>query len=77
MGRKEYHVVPRDGCWAVVRDKAERASALFDTKSEAVSAARVYCRNQGAELVIHDQKGKIVNSNSYGNDPCPPRDMVH
>lgn len=27
-----------------------------------------------AEHVIHGQNGRIRESNSYGGDPCPPRD---
>ena len=32
------------------------------------------CINEHAESVIHGKDGKIQNSNSYGNDPCPPKD---
>ena len=28
-----------------------------------------------AEVVIHGRDGKIRDSDSYGNDPCPPRDQ--
>lgn len=46
----------------------------FDTKSEAVDIAREISKNQKTELVIHDQKGKIQQKDSHGNDPCPPKD---
>ena len=29
------------------------------------------------ELIPHGMDGKIQNPNSYGNDPCPPRDTKH
>ncbi len=31
--------------------------------------------DRGAEHVIHGQNGRIRVSNSYGNDPCPPKDQ--
>ncbi|MBO7345732.1 MAG: DUF2188 domain-containing protein, partial [Clostridia bacterium] len=31
-------------------------------------------KNQHSEMVIHGKDGKIQYSNSYGNDPCPPKD---
>ena len=77
MKRKDYHVVPRGDQWAVARANASRASGLFDTKRDAINAGREFSKGLGAELVIHGRNGRIQNSNSYGNDPCPPRDNVH
>ncbi|MBR4251485.1 MAG: DUF2188 domain-containing protein [Kiritimatiellae bacterium] len=77
MARKEYHVLPQDGAWALKRDHAERASGLFDTKAEALARGRELSRRIGAELIPHLRDGRIQNPNSYGNDPCPPRDKVH
>jgi len=31
-------------------------------------------KKQEAELVIHNKGGKISEKDSYGNDPCPPKD---
>ena len=42
-----------------------------------MKAGRELAINQQAELIIHGVDGKIQNSNSYGNDPCPPRDTKH
>jgi len=73
--RDSHHVVPApDGGWNVKRGGSERASAHCDTKREAVDRAREISRNQGTELVIHNQDGKIAGADSHGNDPCPPRD---
>ena len=75
MPRKERHVVKNpEGGWDVKKDHAERASSHTDSKAEAVDRAREICINQKAECVIHGKNGKIQNSNSYGNDPCPPKD---
>lgn len=75
MSRDEHHVVPNpQGGWDVKRNSAERASGHFDRKSDATDYARNVSRNQNTELVIHNKDGKISNSDSHGNDPCPPKD---
>lgn len=75
MQRKDHHVVPNSaGGWDVKRDGAKRASVHTDTKQDAIERGRVISQNQGTEFVIHNRDGKISNSDSHGNDPCPPRD---
>lgn len=75
MSRDEHHVVPNpDGGWDVKRNGAQRASVHTDTKQDAVDKGREISQNQGTELVIHNKDGKISNSDSHGNDPCPPKD---
>ena len=75
MPRKEHHIVPNEnGGWDVKRNGADRASVHTDTKQEAIDKGRVISRNQATELVIQNKDGKISNSDSHGNDPCPPRD---
>ncbi len=34
-------------------------------------------KKQGSEVVIHNRKGQIIDKDSYGNDPCPPKDKKH
>jgi len=73
--RKEHHVVPNSkGGWDVRRNGAERASIHTDIKQYAIDRGRVVSRNQGTEFIIHNHDGRISNSDSHGNDPCPPRD---
>ncbi|QOX77909.1 DUF2188 domain-containing protein [Trichlorobacter lovleyi] len=75
MSRDEHHVVPNpDSGWDVKRNGAQRASVHTDTKQDAVDKGREISQNQGTELVIHNKDGKISNSDSHGNDPCPPKD---
>lgn len=75
MPRDEHHVVPnKNGGWDVKRNGSDRASAHTDTKKEAIDKARTISKNQDTELIIHNKDGKIANSDSHGNDPCPPRD---
>lgn len=71
---KTHHVVPSpNGGWDVKRGGAERASGHFDKKQDAIDAAREISRNQGTELKIHNQDGRISSSDSHGNDPNPPK----
>ena len=71
---KSHHVVPngKDG-WKVIKDGASRASGVYDTKNEALDAARAISQNQKTELIIHGKDGKIQNKDSHGNDPYPPK----
>ena len=39
-----------------------------------VDYARDLAKKQEAELVVHNKDGKISQKDSYGNDPCPPKD---
>jgi len=75
MSGKQHHVVPNPaGGWDVKRSGGERASAHTDTKQEAIDKGRVISSSQQTELVVHNRNGKISNSDSHGNDPCPPKD---
>lgn len=72
------HVVPnKNGGWDVKGAGNSRATKHTSTQSEAIEIARNIARNQQSELVIHKRNGQIRDKDSYGNDPMPPRDMVH
>lgn len=65
-----HHVVPNSGGgWDVRRGGAERASGHFDTKRAAVDRGREISRKAGTEFKIHNQDGRIAQSDSHGNDP--------
>ena len=72
--RKEYHVVPGNGGWRVVKDNASKASSCTSLKTDAIVIAKQLSKKTGSELVIHGKDGKIQSANSYGKDPCPPKD---
>jgi hypothetical protein len=78
MKRNERHVTPGpDGGWDVVKPGASRASTHHDTQAQAIDRAREIVHNTGGgEVVIHDRKGRIRDSDtiSQGNDPNPPHD---
>lgn len=72
--KDDYHVVPKEDGWAVRKEGASRASSLHSTQRDAISAGRDLARRNQTELVIHRPNGQIRDSDSYGNDPCPPKD---
>jgi uncharacterized protein YdaT len=77
MSKRDYHVVPHDGEWAVKREGADRASSLHETQQEAIDVGRKLAQNHQTELVIHRRDGRIRDSDSYGRDPHPPTDTKH
>lgn len=60
--------------WQNIKAGNTKASSNHDTKNEAVNKGRDLAKNEGSEHKIHNQDGKISQSNSYGNDPYPPKD---
>ena len=71
MARKpQVAVEPRaDGRWAVQTDGTQRADSLHDRKSDAVKRGRELAENKQTELVIKDERGRIVGNDSHGSDP--------
>ena len=76
MGKNQW-VSPRGGKWAVYGEGNQRDTKLFDTQREAANYGRSVARNQASELIIQGRNGRIRSKDSYGNDPCPPRDTEH
>ena len=75
--KKDIHVVPHADGWATKKEGAGRVGGVYDTKDEALRHGRDQARREQVELVIHGRKGRIQDSDSYGSDPCPPRDRKH
>lgn len=74
---KDQHAVPYKGEWAVRGAGNSRVTSVHHTQREAVEAAREIAIRQRSEVVIHRPNGQIRDKDSYGNDPCPPRDKRH
>ncbi|MYD93896.1 MAG: DUF2188 domain-containing protein [Chloroflexi bacterium] len=72
MPKKNQHVVPHPGGWAVRGAGNDRATSIHQTQQEAIAAARDIAINNGSELFIHNRQGQFRKRNSYGNDPFPP-----
>jgi hypothetical protein len=47
------------------------------TQAKSIEKAIPIAKHNKSEVVIHDRHGKIRDSDSYGNDPNPPRDTKH
>jgi uncharacterized protein YdaT len=74
MTKKDVHVVPHSGGWATKTEGASRAGVVVNTQREAIERARDQALRQRVEVVIHRKDGTIRDSDSYGNDPNPPKD---
>lgn len=73
-GPETHHVVPNPaGGWDVKRGGSDRASSHHDKKQDAIDAGRKVSQNQQTELRIHNQDGRIGQSDSHGVDPHPPK----
>ena len=71
--RRNQHVVPHDGQWAVRGEGNSRVTSKHPTQADAIDAARQIAVNQGSELVVHRSNGQIRDKDSHGHDPYPPK----
>ena len=76
MGKNQW-VSPRNGQWAVHGEGNQKDTKLFDTQRDAQSFARNIAINQHSEVIVQGMNGRIRSKDSYGNDPCPPKDTEH
>lgn len=74
MPKRDIHVVPHPDGWATKREGAHRAGVVTDTQGAAIERARDQAKRSHVEVVIHRRDGTIRDSDSYGNDPNPPKD---
>lgn len=70
--KKNQHVVPYNGQWAVKGEGNSRATKITSTQKEAIEIAKGTAKNNNSELIIHRPDGRIREKNSYGFDPFPP-----
>ena len=76
MGKNQW-VSPRGKRWAVRGEGNSRDTKRFDTQAEAAALARKIANNQESECIVQKRNGRIASKDSYGNDPCPPKDKEH
>lgn len=74
MMGKNQHVVPHKDGWAVKGAGNQKATRVVSTQREAINIAQDIARDQHSDTKIHGENGRIRAGNSYGNDPCPPKD---
>ena len=77
MTKKNVHVVPHNGAWATRKEGAQRVGHTAETQKEALEQAREQAKREKVEVVIHRPDGRIRDSDSYGNDPNPPKDKKY
>lgn len=75
--KKDIHVIPHGKGWTTKREGAERAGKVTKTQQDAIDAAKSQAKKDHVEVVIHRRDGTIRDSDSYGNDPNPPKDRKH
>ena len=71
---KNQHVVRHPDGWAVKGAGNDKATKVHDTQADAIKHAEQIARKQGSDTKISGRDGRIRAGNSYGNDPCPPKD---
>ena len=74
MGKKNIWVTNHKDGWAVKKEGNTKASAVFSTQKEAKKVARAQAINEKSEMIVQGKDGKIIQKDSFGNDPCPPKD---
>lgn len=75
--KKNQHVVPHNGQWAVKGAGNQKVTHVTKTQSEAIQKAKTIAKNQKSEVVIHRPNGRIRDKDSYGNDPRGTKDKKH
>src|SRR5258708_40102506 len=59
------------------REKGTIVPRAYTTHRSRRRTRRSQSRSDHTEVVTHGRDGKIRDSDSYGNDPCPPKDTKH
>lgn len=76
MGQN-FWVSPRGEKWGVHGEGNGRDSKQFDTQREAQDYAIERAKKERSEVIVQRPDGRIRSKDSYGNDPCPPKDTEH
>ena len=61
-------VVPTSGAWHVRREGARRASGVYESKAEAVAAARIILGKAGGVLRVKGKNGRLTESLTLGRN---------
>lgn len=75
MAKKDVWVTGnRSDGYKVRTEGAGRAASVHETQRSAIDAARDIAQSRRSEVIVQDQHGRIRQKDSFGNDPCPPKD---
>jgi hypothetical protein len=77
MSKKNQWVIKHGDKWAVKGEGNSKVTKIVKTQKEAIKIGKSIAKNQKSELIIQNAEGKIRSKDSYGNDPCPPKDNEH
>jgi hypothetical protein len=77
MAKKDIHVVPFQGNWAVKKEGVKTPVSIHYKKANAEEKAIQLGKKAKVEVVYHGKDGRIQDSDSYGNDPNPPKDKKY
>jgi len=77
--KKDIHTVYNKDrkLWETKLEGQEKPLASSHTKETAKTKSVREAKKREVEHVIHKRDGKIQDSDSYGNDPIPPKDTKH
>jgi len=71
--KRDVHVVPNHSNgklnWTVKRELAQRSTATFTNKPEAMALAKQIATNNRVERIEHNKFGVIRGKDSFGSDP--------
>lgn len=70
-------ITPHPDGWAVRREGGQRSSVVTDTKKDADKIGHDMGRRDRVDVITQGKDGKIQSHDSFGNDPCPPKDKEH
>jgi hypothetical protein len=76
MGKNQW-VVPHDGKWAVRGEGNSRVTSTHRKQETAQNVARSIAKVEKSELIVQGRDGRIRDKDSFGKDPCPPKDREH
>ncbi len=65
--RKNQHVVPYNGNWAVKGAGNQKITSKHTTQADAIEAARNIAKKQQSEVIIHRPNGQIRDKYNYSN----------
>lgn len=69
MAGDTLHIVPSSsGGWGLRKPGAMRATKLYPTQAEALTAGREIAQSQKMKLYVHGLDGRIVARTSYTDD---------
>lgn len=79
MAKRNIHTVynKEREMWETKKEGQVKPLASSRTKEAAEEKSVREAKKARVEHVIHNKDGKIIDKDSYGNDPVPPVDRKH